>query len=121
MNLTKSQLLNHLEQFIGTEYYYPLWPNIMLTDGTRYLADTIGCYWLMDAISSHLQRLPKEETFISSKLTVENSKAQLNIEDGNGRVLARQRISYTNFPLEEFMLFSCWDQKHWVIMLPSEY
>jgi hypothetical protein len=30
MNLTKSQLLNHLEQFIGTEYYYPLWPNIML-------------------------------------------------------------------------------------------
>ena len=121
MNLTKSQLLNHLEQFIGTEYYYPLWPKVMLTDGTRYLADTAGCYWLMDAISSHLQRLPKEETFISSKLTVNNGKAQLNIEVGNGRILATQQIPYTDFPLEEIMLFACWDQKHWVIMLPGEY
>ena len=121
MNLTKSQLLNHLEQFIGTAYYYPLWPNIMLTDGTRYLADTAGCYWLMDAISSHLQRLPKEETFISSKLTVDNGKARLNIEDGNNRILATQQIPYTDFPLKEIMLFACWDQKHWVIMLPGEY
>ncbi len=79
MNLTKSQLLNHLEQFIGTEYYYPLWPNIMLTDGTRYLADTAGCYWLMDAITSHLQRLPKEETFISRKQILYNGKEQQNI------------------------------------------
>ncbi len=121
MNLTKSQLLNHLEQFIGTEYYYPLWPNVMLTDGTRYLADTAGCYWLMDAITSHLQHLPKEETFISSKLTVDNGKAQLNIEDGNGGILATQQIPYTDFPLDEIMLFACRDEKHWVIMLPSEY
>ncbi len=93
----------------------------MLTDGTRYLADTAGCYWLMAAISSHLQRLAKEETFISSKLTVDNGKARLNIEDGNGTVLATQKIPYTDFPLDEIMLFACWDQKHWVIMLPSEY
>ena len=121
MKLTKSQLLNHLEQFIGTEYYYPLWPNIMLTDGTRYLADSAGCYWLMDAITSHLQHLPKEETFINSKLTVDNGKARLNIEDGNGRILATQQIPYTDFPLDEIMLFACRDVKHWVIMLPSEY
>ncbi len=121
MNLTKSQLLNHLEQFIGTAYYYPLWPNIMLTDGTRYLADTAGCYWLMDAISSHLQRLPKEETFISSKLTVESGNAKLSIKDGNGTVLTTQQIPYTDFPLDEIMLFACRDQKHWVIMLPGEY
>ena len=121
MNLSKTQLLNHLEQFYGTQYYYPLWPKVFLTDGAKFLAQEAACYWLMDAISSHLQRLPKEETFVSSKLTVDNGKARLNIEDGNNRILATQQIPYTDFPLEEIMLFACRDEKHWVIMLPSEY
>ena len=75
----------------------------------------------MDAISSHLQRLPKEEAFISCKVTVDKGKVQLNIEDGNGQILATQQIPYTDFPLDEIMLFACRDEKHWVIMLPSEY
>ena len=121
MNLTKSQLLNHLEQFIGTEYYYPLWPNIMLTDGTRYLADTAACYWLMDAITSHIVNLPKTEVFVSCKLTVNNGKAKLLLDDGNGNVLATQRIAYTTFPLDSIALYACWDSERWILMLPTEY
>ncbi|MFN5445386.1 MAG: DUF6876 family protein [bacterium] len=32
-----------------------------------------------------------------------------------------EKISYTDFPLSEITLYACWDQEHWVIMLPSEY
>ena len=39
MNLSKTQLLNHLEQFYGTQYYYPLWPKVFLTDGAQFLIE----------------------------------------------------------------------------------
>lgn len=121
MNLSKTQLLNQLEQFIGTEFYYPLWPNVMLTDGTRFLADTAGCYWLMDAITSYIQRLPNKEVFTSCRLTVNNGSAVLIIDDGNSNVLASQKISYTDFPLDSIHLYACFDGRQWIIMLPSEY
>lgn len=121
MNLSKTQLLNQLEQFIGTEFYYPLWPNVMLTDGTRFLADTAGCYWLMDAITSHIQRLPHKKVFTSCRLTVNNGSAVLIIDDGNSNILASQKISYTDFPLDSINLYACFDGKQWIIMLPSEY
>jgi hypothetical protein len=121
MNLSKTHLLNQLEQFIGTEFYYPLWPNVMLTDGTRFLADTAGCFWLMDAITSHIQRLPNREVFTSCRLTVNNGSAVLIIDDGNSNILASQKISYTDFPLDSIHLYACFDGKQWIIMLPSEY
>jgi len=121
MSLSKTQLLNHLEQFIGTEFYYPLWPNVMLTDGTRFLADTAGCYWLMDTITSHIQRLPNNEVFTSCRLAVNNGSATLIIDDGNQNVLATQKIPCTGFPLDSIYLYACFDGKQWIIMLPSEY
>ena len=42
-------------------------------------------------------------------------------EDGNGNELARQAIDYTDFPLEEIVVYASWDSEHWVILLPSEY
>jgi hypothetical protein len=42
-------------------------------------------------------------------------------EDGNGHERARQDIPFTDFPLAEQTLYTCWDGEHWVIMLPSEY
>ena len=60
MNLSKTQLLNHLEQFYGTQYYYPLWPKVFLTDGAQFLAQEAACYWLMDAIASHIVHLSKK-------------------------------------------------------------
>ena len=34
---------------------------------------------------------------------------------------ARQEVPYMDFPLSSMFLYACWDGKHWVIMLPSEY
>lgn len=121
MNITKHQLLNHLEQFYGTQYYYPLWPKVLLTDGAQFLAQEVACYWLMDAITSHLLRLPKAEVFVSCKLTVNNGKAEILLDDGNGKVLATQKIAYTTFPLDSILLYACWDSERWILMLPTEY
>ena len=43
-----------LALFTGTQQYYQLNRHVVLTDGTRYLADEAGAYWLMDAIASYL-------------------------------------------------------------------
>ena len=43
-----------LAHFIGTEHYYRLTPSAVLTDGTKYLAEAAGAFWLMDAIASYL-------------------------------------------------------------------
>ena len=75
----------------------------------------------MDAITSHIVRLPKAEVFICCKLTVNNSKAELLLDDGNGNVLATQKISYTTFPLDSIVLYACWDGERWIVMLPMEY
>ncbi len=34
---------------------------------------------------------------------------------------ARQKITYTDFPMQGITLYACWGCEHWVIMLPSEY
>lgn len=52
----------------------------------------------MDAIASHIVHLPKAEVFVSCKLAVYNGKAELVLDDGNGYVLATQKITYTTFP-----------------------
>lgn len=111
---------NILSQFIGTEKYYRITHRHLLTDGTKYLAEEAQCFWLMDAIASHL---PKYFTnyFCVAFLTVKDSKANLTIEDGNGNVYARQRIEYTDFPLNEIKLYCQFDGQYWVIMLASEY
>ncbi len=53
----KESNLTHadLEQFTGTTQYYrysPLFRQMVLTDGTRYLAEAGECYWLFDRIAS---------------------------------------------------------------------
>lgn len=110
-----------LAQFTGTERYYRLYSKCLLTDGTKYLADTAGAYWLMDAAYSYLVELGTTDRYVLVRLVVSGSKAVLTLEDGNGNVRASQTIPYTDFPLSEQIIYACWDSEHWVLMLPSEY
>ncbi len=110
-----------LTQFTGTELYYRISKRQLLTDGTKYLAEQAQCFWMMDAIASHLGEIGTADWFVVVKTTAENSKALMVYEDGNGHEHARQEIPYTDFPLAEITLYACWDGEHWVIMLPSEY
>ena len=55
--------------------------------------------------------------FQSWKLFVQNKKGRLELQDGNGKVLRKQEIPYTDFPLKEINLYLTDN----VLLLPSEY
>jgi len=110
-----------LSQFTGTSAYYRISRKHLLTDGTKYLAEQAGAFWMMDAIASHLCEIGTEDWFVSVTMEVKNERAIMFYDDGNGNELARQEIPYTDFPLEKIKIFACWDTEHWVLMLPSEY
>ena len=75
----------------------------------------------MDAVACHLAEIGARDWFIVVRMEVEECRAIMRYEDGNGRELARQAIPYTDFPLPNLTLYAVWDTEHWVIMLPSEY
>lgn len=112
---------NQLYQFTGTERYYRISRKHLLTDGTRYVAETAGAFWMMDAVASHLSEIGTDDWFVLVRVTVANSSAVMRYEDGNGKVHAQQAIPHTDFPMQNFILYACWDGAHWVLMLPSEY
>jgi hypothetical protein len=116
------ELQNALAQFTGTEHYYQIYPKVVLTDGTKYLADVAGCYWLMDLYASHLASVdPNIESFTCLKLTKRGLGAEIVIEDGNTYALTKQQIEYTDFPLKNLMFYAVWAGEFWVLMLQSEY
>ena len=110
-----------LGQFTGTGVYYRISRKHVLTDGSRYLAEQGTCFWMMDAIASHLCEIGTADWFVLVRVQVTEGRAVMIYEDGNSREHARQEIPYTDFPLDSITLYACWDQEHWVIMLPSEY
>ena len=110
-----------LTQFIGTTGYYRISHKHLLTDGTKYLAEEAECFWMMDAVASHICEIGTEDWFVLIRVQVSEGRAEMIYEDGNGREHARQAIPYTDFPLDTVTLYACWDQENWVIMLPSEY
>jgi hypothetical protein len=118
-----SALAQELKHFTGTTAYYRLYPKILLTDGTKYLADQASCYWLMDVFASHLLTAidGNIEPFTCLQLVKTGDQALVQIDDGNGVLLAEQHIEFTDFPLDSIKLFACWNEEYWVLMLPSEY
>ena len=112
---------SQLNYFTGTEKYYRISRRHLLTDGTKYLAEMAECFWMMDAIASHLSEIGTEDWFVQVRMTVNDKRATMIYEDGNGNEHARQEIPFTDFPLSSITLFACWDQENWVIMMPSEY
>jgi hypothetical protein len=43
-----------LAHFTDTEKYYRISRRHVLTDGANYLAEEAECFWMMDAIASHV-------------------------------------------------------------------
>ena len=120
-----AQWAQQLSQFSGTENYYRIMPNVLMTDGAKFVADNGEAYWLMTAIASYLPDFTNKETFIVANLkvtlTATASTALLKLDDGNDNVLAEQFIEYTDFELDELKLYACYNGDVWVLMLPKEY
>lgn len=122
MKQTVAELLDNLNQFIGTEHYYRLLPTFVVTDGLKYLMDEAECYWLTQLYGLHLVSIDVHENpFTVLKFVRMGRGGIVNIEDGDGCVLVQQRLDYTDFPFDVYSLYACWDGEVWIGMLTSEY
>ena len=114
-------VLDQLGQFTGTENWYRHWCNrkMTFTDGVHYLAEHAGAYWLIDeiALCQPYEKAVAAEPFQVWKLKVTGSRATLDCEDGNGKVVYSKRIDFTDFPEPGVTLFMTDN----VMLLPSEY
>jgi hypothetical protein len=123
--MTIEEIKQNLSCFTGTAYHWswsPLFRTMHLTDGTKYVADACGAYWLMDAIASH-QVNPKvrgEEFQVWTFKRRGSSGWILTATDDNGHEIARQDIGFSDFPLEEITLWVEGPINQRVILLPSE-
>jgi len=115
------ELQNNLSQFTGSENYYRVMPRLVITDGVQYLANQANMYWLVSLIYSHLTRQPICSEFVVARLTVSGKTADLVLDDGNDQVIAEQAIDYTDFPLDAISIYCSYQEKTWVLLLPSEY
>ena len=127
---TREEIEQALPQFYGTEHYYLfnlLFTNLFLTDGANWLANHAGAWWLMDVIASHqpFNHL-SSQPFQAWTIEVVDDRATVTCDDGNGNILLRQHIGYTDFPLPKFELWLEYAQDpngdvYGVILLPSEH
>jgi hypothetical protein len=118
-NKRRAMLEEGMPQFIGTTEWYrhSLNKQVIYTEGAQFVAETGGAYWLLDeiAIAQFIQKV-KREPFQTWILRVTGESATLVCDDGNGNVVLRKHIQFTDFPLDEITL---WFESG-VIMLPSE-
>jgi len=112
--LTESGLM----QFYGTENWYKHLSGYLYTDGVRYVAQEGGAYWLVDKILFTTRAKKNLQEFGTWKLEVnEDESAILVCEDGNYNELYREKIEWTDFPLERIELWF----ENGVLILPSEH
>lgn len=121
--MTREELKAGLEQFCGTEQYHRLSPlhSFVCTDGVRFLAENAGCFWLLDLMASMQPRLRMEEAlrdyqFWTVKLDGKGG-CDVICERDTGDVAWKRHIGYTDFPLEECMI---WVESG-VALLPNEH
>ena len=136
--LNQDAILRKLKTFSGTEKYHrysSLHPRFLLTDGTLYLAKSCSCYWLFDYLASQQSNpVIKNHKELKSiqfwKLEVEDSSGLIICEWDAGQVVYKERIGFTDFPLESIRIWiiPTWisadltnNNIHMVAMLPSEY
>lgn len=107
-----------LAHFTGSESFARYLGGYVLSEGALHVAQEGGAFWLIDVIFSH-QTDPKvaKEEFQVWTLQVMDGGAVVTCDDGNGNVITKQEIEYTDFPLPKITL---WLQNK-TIFLPSEY
>lgn len=89
---------------------------LIISEGVKALADKFECYWLIDIIASYQPQLKAEE-FQSWKLKKnEDETAVVTCDDGNGRILKKQNIPYTDFKADTATVWV----EYGTAILPSE-
>ena len=111
-----------LAQFTGSERFYrhAMVHNVIYAEGVKYVADTVGAYWLIDEIAFAQKHAPqlRNEDFQNWELAVSaGGSAVFNCDNGNGHGLYAKEIEWTDFPAPGVRYYFCND----TLLLPSEY
>ena len=130
--MNPDEIREALRYFYGTENYY-IYRNpfgrettMRYTDGVQKMAELCKAYWLIDAVISHQHGRIADERFQIWVLKRHQYKSgsrkgcgywELEATDGNDNPIARQKIEFSDFPLDEIKLYF----SRGVLMLPSEY
>lgn len=92
----------------------------LYSDGVKYLADTAGAYWLLDAIFARQRRLRKKPALRETQvwvLAVEAHVGTLTCLSAPNQVAYTANLGFTDFPLPEITLHIDGD----TLLLPSEH
>ena len=110
-----------------------MFPRMVLTDGTKFVADNggrHGAYWLMDAIASHQPKALKNEmlrdiqfwTLAVAEKDGRKSAVLTCRADSGEKPVITQKIEYTDFDLPKIDLWvEPLDENTYVILLPCEH
>lgn len=123
-----------LKQFTGSVNFFRHHFNraVIYTEGVQYLAENGKAYWLIDAIASHIGTQPFQKAVANDdriellhiwNLAVQDDRsAKLTTKVDSGVApFIEQRISYTDFTLQEIDIWAGNNGQGFTLMLPSEY
>jgi len=124
--LNPQELKQELANFCGTESFHKIrLTDTIFTDGIKYLAYTVKCFWLVTDASVIAKSLLNRCSFITIDFKMLSDELQdamgyeavIEYSDGNDNVLETHKYHTTDFPLENIRLFFTNN----TLMLPSEY
>jgi hypothetical protein len=125
--LTSDELESRLAWFTGTAQWFqhPLVRSMTYTEGVRFFAregGEQGAYWFLDIVATEFFPLLKKQPFLHIRLLVARPSetersAVIEVDDGNGKILKRREIPYTDMQAGEWTFYLTDN----VLLLPSEY
>lgn len=113
-----------LQDFIGTSAYYRYICGLVLTDGSKALAEKYGCFWFLDIIASYQHELLKNPEYdYQYWYLTKNADDSADVKcfsrpypTKDIKPLVHQHIELTDFSADEAEIWV----KNGVVFLPSE-
>lgn len=128
------EINKNMSNSTGTMGYHRInvvFPNVVLTDGTKTLAEDAECFWLMEKIASYQPKCKKDPEEMLQYMQFwtlskqEDGTWLLVCERDTNNVFIKEKIESSDFPLQSVKLYVapsfCGDKEVMVIYLPSEH
>lgn len=114
-----AELALQLEQFNGTNQWWPLGGRMRITDGVMYFAECAGsgARWFLNIVSAELMPINGATRFIHIEMAVKDTKALIRADDGNDGELWLHEVDVSDCPEGKWKFFLV----SGALMLPSEY
>lgn len=120
-------LKTELFQYHCSEQYFlhPFYTGVTYTEGVKALAEKAEAYWLLDYLFSYKTVVENSgDRFFPVFLEKTNDGGMIiQIGDSENPIQHKDKIPFTDFPLDNFKLFWAYNggSLGWTLLLPSEY